>query len=288
MNVMLTGAAGVPGRAIRQALEAQGCRVIPLDSPMPGDPDGPRAQMNADALRDIMEAESPDWIIHSLPYDDADRAETEPETCMAINAGGTLALALAAQRCGASLLLLSDVTVFGGPGDRPWEVTDKPNPQSVRGLSVLQAEEAVRGHLNHYSIVRTGWIMDAADSALLAQARLQSTLSLPGDWVGSITFAPDLAAFVGRLIAANREGTWHAANEGFCSRAEAAQTLFLLAGAACTVRPVPSPDPLPASRRPLNARLSTDSLPGGGFERLPAWRDSMMRGLSASPLLRRR
>ena len=278
MKIIMTGASGLPGRAIRQALEGQGHWITRIEEPGPGD---------VGALQSLFELERPDAAIHILPYTDAAQAETEPEVCVLRNAGSANAMARASLRTGTALLLLSDVTVFGGGGDEPWKPLDRPNPRSVRGLSVLQAEEAVRGRLTRFFIVRTGWLWDRAGfdfgGEIQPQKGQQSVVRLPGDWVGSLTCAEDLADFVCRLIATDRWGIYHAANEGFCSRAEAAQYYLRLTGAPCTVIPEPAPALPPAEMLPLNARLSTDGLEEAGFDRWPGWQEAMIRRLPIGP-----
>lgn len=269
MKIMLTQWDGLPGRAIRAALTRQGHQVSPLSLTWDEDPE---------AVGNALREAGAELVIHTLPYMDADRAETEPEVCMARNAGGTLTLARGADLAGAALLLLSHVSVFGEGDGSPHRPDERPDPRSVLGLSALQAEEAVRGTLCRYYIVRTGWLFGEGCGglvSLLSQGRRQHTFRAPGDWMGSPVYAPDLAEFLCALIGTEAWGIHHAANQGFCSRADLAEALCRMAGLTCMVVREES-DPCPASRRPLNGRLSTEA-EAAWVPPLPTWQESLLR-----------
>ena len=238
----------------------------------------------AEAVEAFVAAEKPDVILHCAAYTAVDRAESEPEVCMAANAGATLNLARAALETDAALLLVSSDYVFSGEGEQPWETEDPREPLSVYGISKVQAEEAVRSLLTRFWVVRTSWLYSAGGHnfvrTMLKLGKDHREVRVVRDQIGSPTYAPDLAAFLCDLVQTKRYGFYHATNDGFCSWAEFAQAIFDEAGMDCTVIPVPSSEYPTAARRPLNSRLSKACLDRNGFAHLPDWRDGLKRCLA--------
>ncbi|MCW2493409.1 MAG: dTDP-4-dehydrorhamnose reductase, partial [Frankiales bacterium] len=100
----------------------------------------------------------PDVIVNAAAYTAVDQAETDEESAYKVNATGPGVLAAAAGRTGARLVHVSTDYVFAGDADRPYEVTDRPDPRSAYGRSKLAGEIAVRELLPESSfVVRTAW-----------------------------------------------------------------------------------------------------------------------------------
>lgn len=276
MKCMLTGARGQLGRALLAELNRRGLPVVATDKDT-------LDLTDEKAVEAFVMAEKPDVILHCAGYTAVDRAETEPEVCMAANAGASLNLARAALCTGAAMLLVSSDYVFSGEGDTPWETEDRREPLSVYGVSKVQAEEAVRSLLTRCWVVRTSWLFAAHGHnfvrTMLRLGRERSEIPVVCDQIGSPTYAPDLAVFLCDLIRTDRYGFYHATNEGFCSWADFARAIFDEAGLPCSVKPVSSAEYPAAARRPLNSRLSKESLDRNGFARLPDWRDGLRRCL---------
>jgi dTDP-4-dehydrorhamnose reductase len=73
----------------------------------------------------------------------------------------------------------------------------------------------------------------------------------------------------------------HATNEGVCSWAEFADFIFKTAGLTVKVNPVSTEEyrklvPNQAAR-PLNSRMSKESLVKAGFRKMPTWQDATER-----------
>ena len=124
MKYLVTGAKGQLGRALLSELERRGlpCTGTDID----------RLDLtDAEAVEAFVAAEKPDVILHCAGYTAVDRAESEPEVCMAANAGASLNLARAALTVDAAMLLVSSDYVFSGAGERPWETADPREPLNV-------------------------------------------------------------------------------------------------------------------------------------------------------------
>lgn len=274
MKILVTGATGMLGQDVLRVLREQRHECLGV-----GSADFDLRDMAA--VRAAVTTFSPDAIVHCAAYTAVDKAESEPESCTAVNGLGTLNIARAALAVGARLLHVSTDYVFDGSGDAPWEEYDRPRPLNVYGLSKLQAEEAVRALVPNHFILRTSWVFGHGGGNFVETIRRlgkeKSSISVVDDQIGSPTYTADLARLIAQMIVTNRYGTYHGTNEGFCSFADFARMILRAEGSRCRVIPIPSAQYPSAARRPLNSRLSKRSLDEGGFSRLPIWEDALRR-----------
>jgi len=274
MKIMVTGATGMLGQDVVKALSARGHQCLGVGS---ADFDLQDAQGTKEAVRRF----TPEAIVHCAAYTAVDRAESEPDRCMAVNAMGTLNLVRAALAVNARLLYISTDYVFDGSGDAPHETTEKNRPLNVYGLSKQQGEEAVRSLMTKYFILRTSWVYgEGGRSFVSTVTRLgqeQSAVRVVADQLGAPTYTCDLAELIADMIITDRYGTYHAANDGCCSFAGLARAIMQMSGSRCRVQTISSAEYPAAARRPLNSRLSMRSLDEAGFRRLPAWEDALRR-----------
>jgi len=222
----------------------------------------------------------PDVIVHCAAYSNVDKAESEPATCAGVNGFGALTMARAAVRVGAKLLFLSTAQVFSGAGDEPFAVSDPYGPRNVYGMSMVQAEDAVRSLLTRYYIVRTGGVFGNSKDpvrAVLRAAQDGKELSMSCDRVIQFTYSKDLAVVLCDLIGTDAYGIWHARNEGAYTPAELAEMVIKKSGRSCRIVPVRDAE-LPAhARRPMNSRLTAE-LPAG-IGPMPSVEDALERYL---------
>ena len=276
MRVLVTGAAGQLGSELLPELRRRGDQVTGVDA-------GEVDVTDAEGVRALVSRVQPQAIIHCAAYTEVDKAETEPAYCCRVNAGGTLNVVRAAVEAGASVMYLSTAQVFSGAGDAPWSTDDRRSPKNMYGLSKLQGEEAVRGLMSSFYIVRTSWLCGANGRNLVTDLLRNEygPLQFPGDRVGSPTFTADLAPLLCDMLHSGKYGIYHATNEGECSLAEFAGEVLRLSGRSGQVTPVPTAACDGLAKRPLNVRLSKESLTSAGFSRLPHWRQSLERLMNA-------
>jgi dTDP-4-dehydrorhamnose reductase len=227
---------------------------------------------------------SPDAIVHCAAYTAVDKAETNKDTCHKVNVDGTRHVAEAAKYLNAKMIYISTDYVFDGQGNTPFEVNDPIKPQNVYGITKAQGEEVVRSLLDKYFIVRISWAFGINGNnfikAMLKLGAEKDSLSVVNDQIGSPTYTDDLAPLLFNMLETEQYGTYHATNEGFCSRFDFAAYIMAQAKLACELHPVTTQEyPTPA-KRPLNSRLSKESLDKAGFLRLPPWQDSVRRFLT--------
>jgi dTDP-6-deoxy-L-talose 4-dehydrogenase (NAD+) len=228
----------------------------------------------------------PDVVFHNAAWTAVDKAEQMPDVVYAVNALGPKYIAEACKEVNAKMMYISTDYVFDGKGDNFFEVNDKKNGLSVYGLSKSQGEDFVTSILDKYFIIRTSWVFGInGDNFIKTMLKLANSgraeLNVVCDQIGSPTYSYDLSKLMCDMIATEKYGIYHATNEGVCSWAEFAREIFKLANKNVKVNFITTEEYrkiVPAQAyRPLNSRLSKDSLDKAGFIRLPTWQDATKR-----------
>ena len=107
MKILLTGAAGQLGQALRQQLP-EGIELI-ATSRSGGDGLLPLDLADAGACRAAVLSHRPDWVLNGGAYTAVDRAESEPELALAVNGGAPRAFAEALLETGGRLLQVNPI-----------------------------------------------------------------------------------------------------------------------------------------------------------------------------------
>lgn len=268
MKVLVTGATGLLGGEVVDVLKSRNieCRGIgskDLDITQEG------------KVHKYIKAYRPDAVIHCAAYTDADKAESEPEKCRAVNALGTAYIAEACREIDAKMVYISTDYVFGDDGDRPHEVDDPVYPLNVYGQTKWEGEEAVRCILRKYFIVRISWVFGKhGDNFVTTMLRLGQThkeISVVADQFGAPTYTADLAPLLCDMVQTEKYGTYHACNAGCCSWAEFAEEIFRQAHMDVKVKHIATEEYPTKARRPKNSRLDTGILKDSDFGSLPEW-----------------
>jgi len=151
MKILITGANGQLGITL-QHLAPPVHKIVPLTS----------RQLditNRKAVLETIREIRPDTIINAAAYTAVDKAESEPDIAMAVNAHGPENLAIAAQETACRLIHLSTDFVFDGQKCRPYTPEDEPNPLNVYGATKLAGEQAIGRILGEEAlIIRTAWV----------------------------------------------------------------------------------------------------------------------------------
>ena len=150
MRILLTGSEGQLGTCLKERLpvewELLACDFQTLNI------------VEAQNVLKIVKIFAPDLVINTVAYTRVDAAETEIKQAFAVNATGTLNLAIAAKTIGARLIHISTEQVFDGQQRVPLNENMAPNPLNIYGQSKLAGELlALNAHTNT-TIVRTSWL----------------------------------------------------------------------------------------------------------------------------------
>jgi dTDP-4-dehydrorhamnose reductase len=280
MRILLTGCAGQLGRELKRSLCCLG-EVIACD----------RQEFDLadpDALRDAVRDAAPAVIVNAAAHTAVDKAESEPELAMAINAIAPGVLAEEAKRLGALLIHYSTDYVFDGTKPAPYTEDDSPAPLSVYGRSKREGELAIAAADGRHLIFRTSWVYGLHGAnfmkTMLRLGKERDELRVVGDQIGAPTWSRHLAD-VTALVLARKDipnGLYHLAAAGETSWHGYAEAIFAearragLLNKSPVVHRITSADyPLPAAR-PANSRLDCSRFRRDFDLTLPDWRTGLI------------
>ncbi|MBE3585680.1 MAG: dTDP-4-dehydrorhamnose reductase [Thermoanaerobacter sp.] len=276
-RVLVTGAAGMLGRAVVAEFRKRGDEVLALS----------RQDLDITdltAVRRVLWQACPHVVVNCAAFTDVDGAEASRERAFLVNGLGAKNLALACRDVDASLVHISTDYIFDGRKGEPYKIYDTPNPLGNYGKSKLWGERAVAEVLggSHY-IVRTSWLFGFGGKnfveTMLKIGREKGAVKVVNDQRGCPTYTVDLAQAMADLVESGRYGTYHVTNSGVTTWHEFALTIFKLAGLAVDVSPCSTGEfPRPA-RRPPYSVLDPFPLKETIGYLLPPWEDALKRYL---------
>lgn len=292
MKILLLGKNGQLGWELQRALQPLG-ELTALDrndtaNGLCGD------LANLEGLRAMVRHLQPDVIVNAAAYTAVDKAESEQEQALLINAKAPQVLAEEMQKIGGWLVHYSTDYVFDGEGQVPWQEDDAVAPVNAYGRSKLQGEQAIQASACHYLILRTSWVYGVHGNnfakTILRLAREREQLKIIHDQIGAPTGAEllaDVTAHMVRSAFRNHElaGIYHLAAAGETSWYDYACFVIEQARENGEVLAVKSIAAIPGSayptpaRRPDNSRLDTRKLCERFALHLPHWQDGVSRML---------
>ncbi len=277
MRVLLLGKDGQLGRALQIALRAEriqkqdGFEVTALG----------RAELDfaePAEVRAAVERYRPELVVNAAAYTAVDRAESEPELAMRVNAESVGALGEAAKAAGARVIHYSTDYVFDGEKQGAYVETDAANPLNVYGRSKLEGERALMGSGVEAVILRTSWVYAARGrnfvQTMLRVGAERDEVRVVEDQVGAPTSAEELARATVQVMERWEEGkggVYHATAGGAVSWAGLAREIFVRAGMGVRVVEIKSAEWETAARRPLNSRLDCGKLEREFGVRMEPW-----------------
>lgn len=288
MRLLIVGASGQVGEAVRRAAAARGDVVLGgyVSRPPPLPPEQVARIDKADptTIAAALDRLRPDWVVDTGALHNVDYCENHPAEAFATNRDGTGALAKATLGHGAGFLFVSTDFVFDGLGHPPYREEDEPRPLSVYGRSKLEGEMAVRAAGSSTIVVRPSVIYSWIPPGQRAQSVSQKPMNF-GTWVidqltagkelrivedqiASPTLSDDLAGAILGLLDRRAHGTFHTAGATALSRYEftvqIARTLGLDVG---RVTPIATASLNQVARRPLNSSLDSSKVgPASGHQ----------------------
>jgi len=250
MRILLTGANGQLGRCIQDRVP-KGCEIYAASS----------AELditNADKVLSVVSEFKPNVIINAAAYTAVDKAESESDLAMLVNAVGPENLAIAAKEHRARLIHVSTDYVFDGNSETPYLESDPTNPLGCYGKSKLDGELAVAKVLPDSIILRTAWVFsEYGNNFLKTMLRLGSereTLGIVADQYGCPTYAGDIAIAIFQLINKNSEGgIYHYCGDRSVSWHQFAEEIFHQAVSLNKLPGSPSLNPLSTNEYPTQA-----------------------------------
>lgn len=255
MKILITGAKGLLGQDLVPILEDESFEIFEAD----------KETLDITELfkvKQVIEAEKPDWVIHCASYTDVDAAECAPEVAHKINATGTENIAKICSKNNIKLIYISTDYVFDGKKNTPYTFGDKPNPINVYGQTKLEGELAVQKHCEKFYIVRTSWLYGHyRDNFVEKMISLtdKSEVKVVNDQIGCPTWTVDLANAIADLIDEEPEyGIYHICGSGQASWYEFAQEIFKLLKKDVNLVPCSSGDFQSKAKRPKYSVMDND------------------------------
>jgi dTDP-4-dehydrorhamnose reductase len=269
MKVLITGAAGQLGQALRRSVPAQiaGTPVQLITTSRRGGEGAMALDLaDPDACRALVEQQRPDWLINAGAYTAVDQAEREPELAQAVNAGAPAAFAEALQVTGGQLLQLSTDFVFSGAQGSPYQPEQLLEPLGVYGASKAAGEVAAAALLSpeRLCILRTSWVYGPVGHnfllTMLGLMRERPQLGVVADQVGCPTATLGLAQACWAVLERCLSGVHHWSDAGAASWYDFAVAIAELAEAADLLRSPAQINPINTADYPTPAQRPSYSL----------------------------
>lgn len=246
------------------------------------------------SIETTLEELKPNLVINASAYTEVDRAETEHELAMKINAAAPGVMAEMARKLNSVFIHYSTDYVFDGKSNIPYKENDQTNPLNTYGQSKLMGEQNIKQAGNAYLILRTSWVYSLRGNSfvnkVLGWARKNETLKIVSDQVSSPTWARMLAEITALTIAQNKaelfqsisekRGIYHLAGSGYASRYEWAKQILAYdpnrtEQVVSSVMPALTKDfPTPAAR-PLYSALNCSLFEETFGLQLPDWNSTL-------------
>lgn len=278
-RVMVTGAAGMLGRAVVQELERRGREAVALG----------RAELDVTDQKAVAEAfriHRPSAVVQCAAFTAVDDAEACEGEATAVNASAAQIVAELCQASGCSLVYPSTDYVFDGRRDTPYLPNEAPRPLNAYGRSKLTGERAALSIVTG-CVVRTSWLYGAGGRNFVDTIRRLASeggrIEVVSDQIGRPTWTATLAAAIADLLDCDARGVHHVTDQGDpTSWYGLARAVLASAGAEAEVVPVPTARfPRPAERPRYSVLDCSDTERVLGRS-LPPWEASLAKYLQMS------
>ena len=231
-KILVTGASGMLGRALRHLLSSRN----ELTGVSKSGRDGIQAcdLSKSEEITQVFEAKKPDLVINAAAYSDVDGCERDPGKAHEANALAVKYLSGLCGRSGIAFIHISTDYVFDGQKNSPYAENDTTNPINIYGLTKLEGEYYAARCESPSAIVRTSWLFGAGNpvnfvNAIAERMKKESVISVLDDQTDAPTSVADLSEAISRiaqrLLSPSRgrdekesAELYHVCNSGFSTR----------------------------------------------------------------------
>lgn len=240
---------------------------------------------NPETIAPFFKLYQPNYFINCAAYTAVDKAETEQEQALQINA---ISVGKIAQQCAAInaiFITISTDYVFDGNGVEPYTTQQPTNPINYYGYSKMLGEQLALHNHNKTIVIRTSWVYcEHGNNFVKTMLRLmkeRTTINVVNDQKGCPTYAPNLAKAILQIIDELQKGNehfgiYHFSNAPMITWFEFAQTIKTLSALSCTVNPITTADfPTPA-KRPFYSVMDTTKITQDFKVEMINWQDSLL------------
>lgn len=223
----------------------------------------------------------PTVLINCAAYTAVDKAESEQELALEINATAVETLASICKEFNTRFIHISTDYVFDGNASISYKESDATNPVNFYGFSKLQGENLALAANPYTVIVRTSWVYAPHGKnfvkTMLKLMQERDELNVVGDQYGSPTYAPDLAEALLTIALATHlvPGIYHFSNNGIITWFDFATAIAEISHSSCKVNSITTSQyPTPA-KRPSYSGLDKSKIQTDYGIALKPWPESL-------------
>ena len=238
---------------------------------------------NEESVAIFFEQYKPMACINAAAYTAVDKAESDRDLSMKINATAVGYLAANCNKSGATFVHVSTDYVFDGNADSPYKEDYPVNPVNYYGLTKLHGEQEAMEKNPSSVIIRTSWVYSFFGNnfvkTMLRLMNERDSLNVVGDQYGSPTYAADLAEVILQIATTTnpKAGIYHYSNEGNINWYDFAVAIKDNAGLSCNVLAIDTASyPTPA-KRPHYSVMSKEKIVSTFGVTLKDWKDSLQK-----------
>lgn len=226
----------------------------------------------------------PQFFINCAAYTAVDKAETEKELALIINATSVGEIASCCAKFHTKLITISTDYVFDGQGTAPYSTTTPTHPVNYYGNTKAIGEQKALENNPNTIIIRTSWVYSAHGNnfvkTMLRLMKERPEIKVVNDQEGCPTYAADLAEAIMQIVVSHLNGNkavgiFHYSNTGATTWFDFASAIKEFAGLTCSVLPIPTEAfPTPA-KRPAYSVMNVNEIADAFGVQLKPWRESL-------------
>ena len=231
-------------------------------------------------LNGVFEARKPSVVINCSAYNQVDKAESDYEEAMKVNALGPYNLGLLCKEYGSFLVHYSTDYVFdGSKSEGLYTEADEPNPVNKYGLSKLLGERFAMQTAHNMLLLRVSWVFGEGTQnfiyKVLSWSKEREVLQVSADEVSVPTWARRIALVSYEAINRDLAGLYHVVSSGYASRYEWAKQVLKLCHKENLVVPVSADTFNLSARRPKLSAMSNERISADLGIRVPDWESDL-------------
>lgn len=239
---------------------------------------------NPSSIEPFFEQFQPNYFINCAAYTAVDKAETEKEMALTINATAVGEIAKCCEKQHCKLITISTDYVFDGKGTSPYKTDTPTDPVNYYGYSKSVGEELAQKNNPSSIIIRTSWVYSEHGNnfvkTMLRLMKDKPDLKIVNDQIGCPTYAADLAKAIISILEEDQRGNqhqdiYHYSNTGIISWFDFAVAIKKLANHPTVLYPITTAEfPTPA-KRPAYSVMDTSKIAKDFGIGLSHWEDSL-------------
>ncbi|CAA9488658.1 MAG: dTDP-4-dehydrorhamnose reductase [uncultured Segetibacter sp.] len=236
---------------------------------------------NAEKVAAYFDRYKPAICINAAAYTAVDKAETERELALKINADAVGNLADNCNKMNTTFIHISTDYIFDGTATTPYGEDHPVNPVNFYGESKRKGEEIALEKHPSAIVLRTSWVYSFFGNnfvkTMLRLMKERESINVVNDQFGSPTYAADLAAAIMHIAsrAKDKGGIYHFSNEGVISWFDFAVAIRELSGLSCIVKPMGTSGYPTSAKRPAYSVMNKEKIRSTFGIELRDWKDSL-------------